>query len=120
MAINHYENLIVWQKSHKLVLDIYKLTKNFPANEIYGLTSQLRRSSSSICANIVEGHKNSRKEFARFLTIARGSLNETDYHIRLSLDLGYIDENIYVNLNKQIDEIEKMIFGLKLKLLSNT
>ncbi len=119
MAVNHYEDLIVWQKSHKLVLEIYKLTKDFPANETYGLVSQLRRSSSSVCANIVEGHKSSRKEFTRFLNIAIGSLNETNYHIRLSLDLGYIKKETSSILNQQMDEVEKMLFGLKRKLLIN-
>ncbi len=80
--------LIVWQKSHELVLKIYKITKDFPKDEMYGLTSQIRRASVSIPSNIAEGKaRGSNKEYKRFLLMARGSLEETKYQLLLAKDL---------------------------------
>lgn len=88
-----YRKLRVWQESHKLVLLIYKESKNFPKDELFGLTSQLRRAAVSVPANIVEGFaRASRKEFIQFLYIATGSLAEVEYYIELLKDLGYINE----------------------------
>ena len=82
----------VWQKSHRLTLDIYKATANFPREELYGLTNQLRRSCASIPANIAEGcGRNSDADFSRFLQIAMGSATELEYHLLLSHDLGIIE-----------------------------
>ncbi|MBP8791771.1 MAG: four helix bundle protein, partial [Lutibacter sp.] len=81
----------MWQLSHELTLEIYNLTKNFPNNENYGITSQIRRACSSVPTNISEGcGRDSDAEFNRFLTIALGSANETEYLIILSKDLNYI------------------------------
>ena len=83
----------VWQKSHKLTLEIYKVTMGFPRDEIYGLTSQLRRCCSSIPANIAEGcGRNSDADFSRFLQISMGSATELEYHLLLSHDLGMLDD----------------------------
>ena len=87
-----FEDLLVWQKAHGFVLGIYVLTKTFPREEIYGLTSQFRRAAVSIPANIAEGFKKrGRADKARFLNIAQGPLEECRYYLRLSSDLGYGD-----------------------------
>ena len=86
-----FEDLKVFDQAHKLTLLIYKFTKNFPKSEIYGLTSQIRRSSVSVAVNIVEGNsRGHKKEFLQFLYLANGSLEETKYHLMLAKDLGYI------------------------------
>ena len=88
LASRSFKDLIEWQKAHNLVLDIYKLTKTFPKEEIYVLTSQIRRSSISVAANIAEAFKKkSPAEKLRLLNIAQGSLAETEYHLILSKDL---------------------------------
>ena len=105
---NSYRDLIVWQKSMKLSKEIYLLTKTFPKEEFYGLTSQIRRCAISIPSNIAEGKgRNSDKEFIRFLQVALGSVYELQTQLELSLQLNYID-NIDDLLNLSI-EIEKMI-----------
>lgn len=114
-----FNNIRVWQKSHSLVLEIYRVTENFPKSELYGITSQLRRSSASIAANITEGYKRkSNKDFSHFLNISDSSLEETKYFILLSLDLGYLNKLQYDNLIKASEEIGKMLFGFQRKLKS--
>lgn len=93
MYIKTFQDLTVWAKGHLLVLEIYKITKFFPDEERFGLVSQIRRSSVSICSNIAEGYKKSKKDFLRYLDIAQGSLEETKYHLILSRDLNYFDIN---------------------------
>ena len=91
-----FRKLIVWQRAHQLTLLIYKLTEKFPKNEIYGLTSQLRRASVSVPANIAEGYGYGRKgQTGRFLDIAQGSLSEVEYYLILALDLKYINQEEY-------------------------
>jgi four helix bundle protein len=91
-AAKTFEDLLVWQKAHAYVLEIYRMTKVFPKEELYGLTSQLRRASVSIPANIAEGFKKrTSKDKAHALTIAQGSLEECRYYLRLCMDLGYAD-----------------------------
>jgi four helix bundle protein len=102
-----FKDLIVWQKAHRLVLDVYKLTRSFPKKEIYGLTSQIRRSSLSVAANIAEAFKKrSNLDKARILNIAQGSLSETEYYVILSSDLNYGDTN---NFNEQIEEVSRLL-----------
>ncbi|MFA5404098.1 MAG: four helix bundle protein [Ignavibacteria bacterium] len=102
-----FEDVKLWQKAHNFVLEIYKITKQFPREELYGLTSQIRRSAVSIPANFVEGFKKkSKNDKARFYNISQGSLNETKYYLRLIKDLEYFDTT---NLNKELDEIAKML-----------
>jgi four helix bundle protein len=88
-----FEELIVWQKAHRFVLAVYKITENFPKNEVYGLTSQFRRAAVSIAANIAEGYKKKDyKNKINFLNISESSLQECRYYIILSNDLNYINE----------------------------
>ena len=105
--------LVVWQKSHKLVLKIYDITKEFPKDELFGLISQLRRAAVSIPSNIVEGKaRGSKVEYRRFLFIARGSLEEVKYQLLLAKDLHYIDKEVYRELDKATDEIGRLLGGL--------
>ena len=107
------ENLKVFEKSHALTLDLYKLTAQFPNEEKFGLTSQIRRASSSICANLMEGsHRNNTGEYRQFVGISRGSAGELKYHLRLAKDLHYIPDNYYQNHLGELTEITKMLHGL--------
>lgn len=107
----------IWQLSHLLTLEIYKLTSLFPKEEMYGLTSQIRRATSSIPTNISEGcGRNSDKEFNQFLNIALGSANETEYLFILSKDLNYISEEQFSDLDSKINAIKSKIYKLKEKL----
>ena len=108
-----FVQLVVWQKAHRLVLKIYKLTADFPNAERFRLTDQLCRSASSIPANIAEGKgRNSRKEYVQFLYIARGSLEETKYHLILSRDLGYLSSEGFDALLEGYNEVGRMLNGL--------
>lgn len=108
-----YESLPIFKEAHKLVLLIYKITKIFPQEEKFGLISQLRRASSSIIANIIEGNaRNSNKEFLNFLYIARGSLEETKYFLLLSKDLGYLNEIDYDEIHQVAEMVGKQLNGL--------
>ncbi len=102
-----FEDLIVWQKAHQFVLMVYALTEHFPKQEMFGLTSQLRRAAVSIAANIAEGFKKKGKaDKARFMNIAEGSLEECRYYLILTNDLKY--GNV-TDLKKQIEEVSKLI-----------
>lgn len=107
----------IWQLSHNLTLEVYKLTAYFPKEELYGLSSQIRRASASIPTNIAEGcGRNSDKEFNQFLNIALGSACETEYLIILSKDLSYISLETFNDIEKQINHIKSKIYNLKVKL----
>lgn len=111
--INQFDKLQVFQQSHKFALEVYKVTKAFPQNERYRLVDQICRSASSVPANIVEGNsRQSKKEYIQFLYQAKGSMTETQYHLLLAKDLGYIEKIVFDNLINQGDEIGKMISGL--------
>jgi four helix bundle protein len=106
-----FQDLIVWQKSHELVIKIYKTTKLFPPEEKFGLTSQMRRAAVSIPANIAEGFaKRSKKDKSNFYNIAQGSLSELNYYIILSKDLGYLREDS--QLLSDIDNIGRLLYKL--------
>lgn len=112
-----YKKFLVWQKSHQLTLDVYKILHSFPKEEMFGLTSQMKRASSSIPTNIAEGcGRNSDKDFARFLVIAFGSANELEYQIILSSDLNFIQSELSEKLLAQFEEVKKMLNGLITKL----
>jgi len=107
----------IWKLSHIFTLKIYDLTKSFPVQELYGITSQIRRASSSIPTNISEGcGRDSDNEFNRFLTIALGSASEVEYLTILSKDLNYIDNKSFFELDKDINTIKRKIYSLKQKL----
>jgi len=108
--IETYEDLIAWQKAHALVLDIYSITTSFPKHELFSLTSQIRRSATSVPANIVEGFGRwSDKEKIRFYNIAQASLKETHYHLRLAHDLTYADT---ISTRNNANEVNRLISGL--------
>lgn len=108
-----FRKLKVWEKAHKLTLKIYKQSSTFPKEELFGLTSQLRRSTHSIPTNIAEGAgRGSGADFARFIQIAMGSACETEYLLLLCCDLQFYPKNEYENLNKEIIEIKKMLTAL--------
>ena len=107
-----FKGLLVWERAHDLTLRIYELTSRFPREEIYGLTSQIRRASASIPTNIAEGcGRETSAEFARFLQIAMGSASETEYLILLVHDLKYLDDQ-YVELIDTIVSVKKMLTAL--------
>ena len=112
MNIKTFQDLQVWQKGHEFVLQVYKITQRFPDNEKFGLVNQLRRSAASICANIAEGGKKSRKDYLRFLEISDGSLEETKYHLILSKDLGYISQEEFESLFDLANNIGRMLSSL--------
>ena len=105
-----YRSLKVWKRAHRLTLLVYQLTGSFPKSEQFGLTSQIRRSASSIPANLAEGcGRNSDRELARFSRIALGSANELDYHLLLARDLGYLDSPDHERLMREIAELKRML-----------
>jgi len=108
--MQNYRNLIVWQKGHELTLEVYAITRTFPVNEQYGLTSQLRRASSSVPTNLAEGSgKLTDMDFRRFLSISFGSANEVEYLLFLSYCLEYLSEEDYNRLDTKCKEVKKML-----------
>jgi four helix bundle protein len=115
-----FEDLIVWQKAHKLTLLLYNTTGTFPKDEKYGLVSQIKRSASSIAANIAEGcGRNGDAELARFLQIAMGSASELEYHLLLAHDLKMIEATNYEKLANEVSEVKKMLASFIKKLRTN-
>lgn len=111
--INSVEGLEVFKKAHYLTLMVYKSTKNFPADEKFGLVSQMRRAAASIGANLTEGsHRLNRKEFRQFVGIAKRSIGELKYHLLLAKDLEYLPDDEYTFLRKEAEEISRMLHGL--------
>ncbi|NIJ44318.1 four helix bundle protein [Wenyingzhuangia heitensis] len=105
--------LEVWKLSHELTLEVYKISSKFPSSERYGLTSQIRRSSSSVPTNIVEGQgRQYKKEYIQFLYIAKGSLEETNYQLFLARDITYITDDKYDELEKMCIRIKMMLYKL--------
>lgn len=108
-----FRGLIVWQKSHSLAIEIYKISESFPSSEQFGLTNQLRRAALSVPTNIAEGSgRKSKKEYAQFLNISMGSVHETEYLLEFSKDLKFIDEAQVALFFGQIEEIKSMLFVL--------
>lgn len=110
MKIQFFTDLIVWQKGHSFVLDIYKITKKFPKEEQYGLTSQLRRAAVSITSNIAEGfYRRGKREKIQFLYISLGSVAESENQLYIARDLQYFSEQEFISLFNKAVEIAKLI-----------
>jgi four helix bundle protein len=108
-----FKKLTVWKKAHETTLAIYKVTNSFPKDEVYGLTSQIRRACVSIPSNIAEGcGKEGNKDLSNFLQIALGSASELEYQLLLAEELKYLQNTEYVKLNNQVNEVKKMLVGL--------
>ena len=114
--MRNYQDLQVWQKAHKLTLSVYKTTQSFPGDERFGLTSQIRRSSASIGANLAEGcGRRSDGEMARYVQIAMGSGAELSYHLLLARDLGLLPKQCFEDLQSHVSEVMRMLSALSLK-----
>lgn len=110
--MRNFQELGIWIKSHALTLKIYSATKSFPKEELFGLVSQMRRSSSSIPSNIAEGcGRNSNPDFKRYLTIATGSSSELEYQLILSRDLNYLPESVFKELQNELTQVRRMIYS---------
>lgn len=117
--MQNYKDLKVWGKAHSFTLTIYEVSKSFPKEEIYSLTSQLRRAASSIPASIAEGcGKNSQTEFAHYLNISLGSANEAEYFLILAKDLNFLPNENFEQLFILINEIKAMLISLVTKVRS--
>ena len=113
-----FRDLVVWRKAHQFVLLVYRYTKGFPKEEIYGLSSQFRRSAISIPANIAEGFKKrSKNDKARFMNISQGSIEECRYYLILAADLGYGTTD---SLMEQLEEVSKLLEGYSRAILADT
>jgi len=119
--VQDFRNLKVWQKAHALTLDVYRSTRGFPADERFGLTSQLRRACAAVPANLAEGcARGGDIDFARFVTVAAGSASETDYHLLLARDLEYFNESEYKPLFEQVTEVKRMLNSFERTLRGTT
>jgi four helix bundle protein len=108
--MRNYRDLQVWSKAHSLTLDLYRVSRGFPREEVYGVTGQLRRASASIGANLAEGcGRRTSNELARFVRIAMGSASELDYHLLLCRDLGFMEGNDFERASAQLTEVRKML-----------
>jgi len=118
MSIQSFRDLIVWQKSIRLVESVYELTRSFPREELYGLTSQLRKSVISVPSNIAEGHgRSSRKDYASFVAIAKGSLLEVETQLIIAAKLGFTTEGKIQSCLDLSHEIERMLATLRARLV---
>lgn len=112
-----YRRLVVWQKADELAFRVYSATREFPPDEAYGLTSQLRRAVLSVPTNIAEGHaRQGRKELKQFLHIALGSLAEVEYLLSFAARLGYVTTDNYESLERLRAEVGRLLWGLVRKL----
>jgi four helix bundle protein len=117
--VKDFRDLKVWNRAHQLTLDVYRLTQNFPREELYGLTSQLRRCSASIAANIAEGcGRKGNGEFTRFLQIASGSASELDYELLLAKEVSFLQDTEYGSVSKRLAELRRMLTSLILRVES--
>jgi four helix bundle protein len=116
-----FKELKVWEKPHQWVLEVYRVTGSFPAEERFTLVAQLRRAAASVPANIAEGcGRGGQREFARFLSIAAGSASESEYHLLLARDLGYLDEDLHRDLDRKVNEVKRMLNTFVQRLTANT
>jgi four helix bundle protein len=119
--VKDFRQLKVWEKAHQLTLEVYRATASFPREETYGLTSQTRRASASICANLAEGcGRSGDTELARFCSIARGSASELEYHLLLARDLQFLQPSLHEQLAADTTEIKRMLTALIQKLTAES
>jgi four helix bundle protein len=119
--LKNYKELKVWQKAYRLCLEIYRVTRNFPREEIYGLTSQIRRAAVSVSSNIAEGYgRQTTREYIQSLYIAYGSNCELETQILLSGDLGYVEAQNLERLQREVGDVERMLKRLIISLDKNT
>lgn len=112
-----FRSLLVWQKGHELVLNVYRATAKYPKEELFGLTSQSRRAACSITHNIAEGcGRSTTGDLARFMDIASGSASELDDQLLIGLHLNYLNSTDYEDLKFRVDEVKKMLFSYTQKL----
>jgi four helix bundle protein len=119
--VQDFRKLKVWQKSYELTVEIYRVTRAFPKDELYSLTNQMRRAAISIPANIAEGcGRYTETELVRFLDIAMGSASELDCYLQLSRDLEYLSNDGYTSFESKIVEVKRMLTALILKIRRQT
>jgi four helix bundle protein len=112
-----FKNLKVWERAHRLTVSVYQVTRFFPKEELYGLTSQMRRASASIGANIAEEcGRRGNPELLRFLQIAMGSASELEYHLLLARDLNLLEQSAHKNVSHEATEVKRMLASLMSKL----
>ncbi|MFW6148099.1 MAG: four helix bundle protein [Thermodesulfobacteriota bacterium] len=115
-----FRELKVWEKAHRLTLQVYESTKDFSPDERFGLTAQLRRAAVSVPMNIAEGcGRDSERELARFMSIAAGSASEVEYQLILARDLHYMQDEKYRELNEQVNEVKRMLNSFIQKLTAD-
>lgn len=118
--MNKFKELKIWRKSINMVTEIYSITRTFPKEEIYGLTSQIRRCAISIPSNIAEGAgRGSKKDFSHFLDIAKGSSFELETQLLIATNLHYLEKEKFDDFSSELDEIQKMTTGLQKSLRTN-
>lgn len=111
--MQNFKELLLWQEAHQLTLSVYEATKNFPKEEIFGVTSQIRRAAVSVPCNIAEGcGRFTSKDLANFLQISLGSTNETDYLTLLAKDLNYLQQQQFDALQEKINKVRAMNINL--------
>jgi four helix bundle protein len=116
-----FRDLKVWEKAHRLALDVYRATAAFPREEIYSLTSQIRRAATSVPANIAEGcGRNGPNELRHFFEMAMGSASELEYHLLLTRDLGFLKDDSYILLHDSVCEVKRMLAAFLQKVRSAT
>lgn len=109
-SMRDFKELKVWQKAHRFVIEVYQQSRSFPADERFGLTAHLRKSVTSVPSNIAEGcGREGERELARFLSIAAGSASESEYQLLLARDLGYLQPDMYRQLDDQVNEVKRML-----------
>ena len=114
-----FRELQVWRKAHCLTIAVYRASRGFPNDERYGLTSQIRRSAASVCANLAEGcGRSGKRDFGRFVQVALGSASELEYHLLLASDLDMLERHSYEALDRSVTEVKRMLTGLLRKLMA--
>jgi four helix bundle protein len=120
VVMRDFRRLKAWARAHRVTLEAYQVTRAFPKEELYGLTSQIRRAAGSVGANIAEGCGRGERDFARFLRIALASASELEYHILLAADLDLIKRPVHDRLNGSVIEVKRMLAGLLRKLKADS